>query len=58
MKSLLEAEGFVLLDDQKAKLVDDIKRIIIELVHYGNLDEMDKNFPGTWQINYTKNINT
>jgi AraC family transcriptional regulator len=43
LKSLLEAEGFVLLDDQKAKLVDDIKRIIIELVHYGNLEEMDKN---------------
>ena len=43
IKTLLEAEGFVLLDDQKAKLVDDIKRIIIELVHYGNVDEMDKN---------------
>ena len=43
IKAVLEAEGFVLLDDQKAKLVDDIKRIIIELVHYGNLDEMDKN---------------
>jgi AraC-like DNA-binding protein len=43
IKVLLEAEGFVLLDDQKAKLVDDIRRIIIELVHYGELDEMNKN---------------
>ncbi len=46
IKALLEAEGFVLLDDQKAKLVDDIKRIIIELVHYGNLDEMNENLSG------------
>jgi AraC family transcriptional regulator len=43
IKALLEAEGFVLLDDQKARLVDDIKRIIIELVHYGNLEEMNEN---------------
>ena len=43
IKALVEKEGFELLDDQKAKLIDDIKRIIIELVHYGNLDEMDKN---------------
>ena len=43
IRATLEAEGFVLLDDQKAKLVDDIKRIIIELVHYGNLDEMNRN---------------
>ena len=39
----LNAEGFILLDDQKAKLVDKIKRTIIELVHYGELDEMNKN---------------
>lgn len=43
IKMLLEAEGFVLLDDHKAKLVDEIKRVIIELVHYGNLDEMNEN---------------
>ena len=42
IKSALETEGFVVLDDQKSKLVDEIKRHIIELVHYGNLDEMDK----------------
>src|SRR5688500_10935571 len=43
IRKTLKAECFVLLDDQKAKLVDDIKRIIIELVHYSNLDEMKKN---------------
>ena len=43
IKSLLEAEGFEWLDDQKTKLIEEIKRIIIELVHYSNLDEMNKN---------------
>lgn len=43
IKAALEAEGFALLDDQKAKLVQEIKQIIIELVHYGELDEMNKN---------------
>ena len=43
IKTLLEKEGFELLDDQRAKLIDDIKRIIIELVHYGKMDEMDTN---------------
>lgn len=42
-KESLEAEGFILLDDQKAKLIDEVKRHIIELVHYGKLDEMKKN---------------
>ncbi len=39
----LSAEGFVLLDDQKARVVDQVKAAIIELVHYGELDEMNKN---------------
>ncbi|WP_276501650.1 helix-turn-helix domain-containing protein [Terrimonas pollutisoli] len=43
IKAALETEGFAWIDDQKQKLVDDIKRIIIELVHYGELDEMNKN---------------
>lgn len=43
IKAELEAEGFAWIDDQKAKLIDDIKRIIIELVHYSELDEMNKN---------------
>jgi len=43
LEESLEGEGFILLDDQKAKLIDEVKRHIIELVHYGNLDEMNKN---------------
>ena len=43
IRKALEAEGFEWLDDQKTKLVVDIKRNIIELVHYSNLDEMNKN---------------
>jgi len=43
IKILLETEGFEWLDDQKSKLIEDIKRNIIELVHYSNLDEMNKN---------------
>lgn len=43
LRALLEAEGFGWLDDQKTKWIEEIKRHIIELVHYGNLDEMDKN---------------
>ena len=43
IKTLLEAEGFEWLDDQKTKLIEEIKRIIIDLVHYSNLDEMNKN---------------
>ena len=42
IKLALETEGFVLLDDQKAKMIDAIKTTIIDLVHYGNLDEMNK----------------
>jgi len=43
IKSRLAREGFELLDDQKAKLVNEIKKIIINLVHYGELDEMRTN---------------
>jgi AraC family transcriptional regulator len=39
----LEAEGFEILDDQKARLAEDIRLAIIELVHYGQLDEMKLN---------------
>ena len=43
IRVLLGAEGFEMLDDQKTKLIEEIKRIIIGLVHYSNLDEMNKN---------------
>ena len=36
-------EGFELLDDQKMKLIEQIKNEIINLVHYGDLDELTIN---------------
>jgi AraC-like DNA-binding protein len=39
----LIAEGFELLDDQKTKLIEQIKNEIINLVHYSELDEMKMN---------------
>jgi AraC-like DNA-binding protein len=41
IRKLLAAEGFEWLDDQKTKQVEEIKKVIIELVHYGELDEMN-----------------
>jgi AraC family transcriptional regulator len=40
----LLAEGFEMLDDQKVKLIEQIKNEIINLVHYGELDEMKVKF--------------
>lgn len=37
-------EGFELLDNKKAKLVQQVKQLIIDLVHYKELDEMKENF--------------
>ncbi|HET6768010.1 MAG TPA: AraC family transcriptional regulator [Chitinophagaceae bacterium] len=39
----LANEGFELLDDQKMKLIEQIKNEIINLVHYGELDELKVN---------------
>lgn len=39
----LLAEGFELLDDQKVKLIEQIKNEIVNLVHYSELDEMKVN---------------
>jgi AraC-like DNA-binding protein len=46
IKELLKTEGFEWLDDQHAKLIEEIKRSIIELVHYSNLDDMNKKLSG------------
>lgn len=46
LRKKLEAEGFELLDNHKAKLVQEIKQLIIDLVHYGELDEMKVNLSG------------
>lgn len=43
VKKLLEGEGFELLDDKKMKLVENVKNLIVELVHYKELDEMKEN---------------
>lgn len=43
LKKLLEEEGFELIDDNKIKLVENIKNQIVELVHYKDLDEMKEN---------------
>lgn len=43
IKDRLKAEGFEWLDDQKVRLVERIKREIVQLVHYGELDEMNSN---------------
>lgn len=39
----LQAEGFELLDDHRIKLVEQIKQLIINLVHYSHLDEFKEN---------------
>ena len=43
LKKLLEVEGFEFLGDNKIKLVEGIKNLIVELVHYKELDEMKEN---------------
>jgi AraC-like DNA-binding protein len=40
IRSSLKAEGFEWLDNEKAQVAAGIKQAIIELVHYGELDEM------------------
>jgi len=39
----LTAEGFEMLDDQRVKVIEQIKNEIVNLVHYGELDEMKEN---------------
>lgn len=43
IRKALLAEGFEWLDDQKVKLVEEVKQAIVQLVHYGELDEMKEN---------------
>src|SRR5688572_29449040 len=43
IRSALLAEGFEWLDDQKIKLKEQIKKEILQLVHYAELDEMKEN---------------
>jgi AraC family transcriptional regulator len=39
----LIVEGFELLDDQRSRLINQIRNEIIQLVHYGELDDMKLN---------------
>jgi len=39
----LAKEGFELLDDQKMKVIEQVKNAIVNLVHYGELDELNVN---------------
>ncbi|RAJ83261.1 helix-turn-helix protein [Chitinophaga dinghuensis] len=41
---LLQEEGFLLIDDKKQQLVAAIKSIVVDTVHYTDLDEMKENF--------------
>src|SRR5688572_15394502 len=43
LREALLIEGFELLDDQKTKLIEQIKNEIVKLVHYSELDEMKEN---------------
>src|SRR5688572_25403680 len=43
IRDRLAQEGFEWLDDQKRQLVENIKKEILQLVHYGELDEMREN---------------
>lgn len=40
----LKEEGFLLIDDRKQQLVEAIKNIVVDTVHYGQLSEMTVNF--------------
>jgi len=43
IKKALLTEGFELLDDSKTKFTEEVKNLIIHLVHYGELDRMKEN---------------
>lgn len=40
----LEAMGFALIDDRRSRLVSAVKTLLIELIHYGDLEGMRQNF--------------
>ncbi len=46
IRKALEMEGFEWLDDQKMQLIEQVKQLIVQLVHYSNLDEMKENLSG------------
>ncbi len=57
IRQRLMEEGFELLDDQKTKLIEQIKNEIISLVHHGDLDEMKVNLSTHLANNLHKDYN-
>lgn len=43
LRIALQREGFEIIDDQRLRMIVEIKKLIIELVHYKELDEMKEN---------------
>jgi AraC family transcriptional regulator len=54
LKTELKKEGFEWLDDKKVKLVNQVKQHIVQLVHYGGLDEMKENLSGYLSVKLNK----
>lgn len=44
LKNALESEGFEILDDKNAKIIEHIKNIVIEQIHYGKHFDKKMNF--------------
>lgn len=43
IKEVLESNGFILIDDKDKKMVEDIKRAVIDLVHHTTYNAMVRN---------------
>jgi len=39
----LQREGFELIDDKRSRLISGIKSLLVELIHYGDLEDMQGN---------------
>lgn len=43
LEKALKQEGFELIDDKRSRIVSQIKNILIELIHYGDLEALHQN---------------
>lgn len=43
LEKALEAEGFELIDDKRSRIVSQIKNILIELIHYEDMEALHQN---------------
>ena len=57
VKAWLLEEGFEMLDDARAKLTEEIKKLIIDLVHYSELDSMKQNLSAYLAAHLHKDYN-